>query len=231
MLYIGVLFATLVVPFAQGLLQNATVRSLEQMGNGVTISYRVYFLGDAHFESGRLYAPIARMPYIGEKRTPLWLKAPLLDFVLPVVAVHMPRHATDDDASQLRNFSRLRELNLAYCFNISDESVRHLQSIPSLEVLRLYRNDPDSQNNFTPKTFDPATQPRITDKSLEYLSKMKNLRELYLWDNAFSGDGLLMLRELTGLRVLRFRSPNISPKTILLLRSALPGTLIKDDST
>ena len=231
MIYVGVLFATLVLPFAQGLLQNATVRSLEQMGSGVTIFYRVYFLGDAQFASGRLYAPFARMPYTGEKRTPLWLKAPLLDFVLPVVAVRMPRNATDGDVTQLRNLSRLRDLNLAYCFNIGDESVRHLLSIPSLEVLRLYRNDPDTRNNFTPKTFDPATQPRITDKSLEYLSKMKNIKELYLWDNSFSDEGLLMLRELTGLRVLRFRSPSISPKTILLLRSSLPNTLIEDDST
>ena len=120
------------------------------------------------------------------------------------------------------------EVNLAYCFNISDEAVAHLRRLPNLQVLWLYRNDPEVHNSFTLGKIDLATQPRITDKSLEYLSTVSSLRELYLWDNDFSDRALLQLQKLKRLRTLDFRTRNVSPDTVRTLCIALPDTSIDD---
>jgi hypothetical protein len=219
MVRIGILLALLTPYSSIRLLQYAASRSLES--KGADIIYRVG-QDDARRESDHLYS------HVDGKWLPYRVRGPLIDFAYPVVKVQMHKSASDDDVRLLSYMLQLRELNLAYCFNISDEAVKYLTTLPNLQVLYLYRNDPTEHNNFTRGTIDLLSQPRITDKSLEYLSTMKSLRKLYLWDNDFSDLGVTQLQKLKRLEILEFRSPKISPEAIRALRMALPTTSIDD---
>lgn len=196
-----------------GVAQHLAARSLEHKGAGV------YYRFDGMLLS-RTLGPGSPLLRQGG-----WI----VDCFWPVERLDMHKNATDDDLRSLMYLSGLRELSLAYCYDISDKGVEHVKVLRRLRALRLYRNDPDEHDNFTPKAYDLSTQPRITDMSLAHVSHLTRLKELYLWDNDFSDDGILLLRSLRQLRILRFRSPRISERAIVLLRLDLPNTQIEAD--
>ena len=122
----------------------------------------------------------------------------------------------------MRHLPSIREVRLAYGYNISDKATEHLTHLPNLEVLFLYRNNPKSHNNFT-MGVDLTQQPRITDKSLETIADIRTLKELYLWDNDFTDVGILKLGTLPRLAKLGFRSPRISDEAVAALHASLPN--------
>lgn len=146
------------------------------------------------------------------------------DFFYRVVEVHAPKSITDQEAAILADLPDTEDLNLAYCFRISDLGIRHLNNLPNLKTLRLYRNH-TGHNNFT-FGFVLPSKPPITDESLKHLGTCRNLRELYLWDNEFTDSGLLHLRSAKQLEVLEFRSSAITAAGIAALREHLPTCVI-----
>jgi hypothetical protein len=144
----------------------------------------------------------------------------------PIAVDFYPSFCSDADVANLRYLPTVRKVNLAYCFNISDLAVESLTYLPNLEVLYLYRNDPDFSNNFTGELMDLSLQPRLTDRALEYVSRIDSLQELYLWDNEFSDAGLLKLRSLKNLKKLAVRSSRISEDAVNKLVASLPTASI-----
>lgn len=143
------------------------------------------------------------------------------------VSIDFSPTCTDQDLEDLGLFDTVRQVNLAYCFLISDNAIEHLTKMPNLQILYLYRNNPREPNDFI-NEYDLTTQPIITDKSLESIARIKSLQEVNLWDNEFSDEGILQLRSLPNLRVLGFRSRLISEAAIDELKQALPNTQIQN---
>jgi len=145
----------------------------------------------------------------------------------PVSIKFFSQNCTDKDLAHLQHLPTLREVNLAYCHHISDRGIQNLLRLPELKILYLYRNNPNWVDQFK-YGIDMSGQPRITDQSLETIAKIRTLKELYLWDNQFSDDGILQLRSLQHLEKLGVRSRSISEVAIAELKSALPNVIITD---
>lgn len=145
----------------------------------------------------------------------------------PIRADFASRDCVDEDLAYLQDLPTLREVNLAYCHHISDHGIQNLLHLPELKILYLYRNNPNWVDQFK-YGIDMSGQPRITDKSLETIAKIGTLKELYLWDNQFSDDGILQLRSLQHLEKLEVRSRFISADAVAELKSALPNAIITD---
>jgi Leucine Rich repeat len=150
-----------------------------------------------------------------------------VDYFYSVHQAHLHRSATDDDISKLSELDTLLEVNLAYCYNISDDGVAAIAGLKNLRKLYLYRNDPESHHNGIPFSFNLETQGRITDKSLLTISKLPNLEELYLYDNPGITDlGLDYLSQCKSLSILDVGGCNVSAKGARLLGQRLPNCKI-----
>jgi len=136
------------------------------------------------------------------------------------------RITVDDDVRHLRFLPHVREVNLAYCFLISDEAARHVADAPSVRIVKLYRNDPLVGNNFT-LGYDLSKQPVVTDESLRHLARLPRLEELGLWDNDFTDRGVEYLKGARELRKLSLRSTHISRAKLDELGRALPMCTIE----
>ncbi len=144
-----------------------------------------------------------------------------------VTAVDFNQRITvDDDVRYLRFLPNVREVNLAYCFLISDEAARYVADAPSVQRVMLYRNNPSPPgNNFT-GNYDLSKQPVITDESLRHLAKLPHLEELGLWDNDFTDRGVEFLKQATTLREIGLRSSRVSCAKLEELSRSLPKCTI-----
>lgn len=143
------------------------------------------------------------------------------------VGIEFSHTCTDQDLENLGLLNTVRAVRLAYCFQISDRAIERLVELPHLQILDLYRNNPIEHNNFT-NGYDLTTQPVITDKSLESIAKIESLKELYLWDNQFSEEGIRQLRSLPNLKILGFRSRLVSQAAVGELKRVFPNTEIQN---
>lgn len=151
------------------------------------------------------------------------------DLFCGVRSVEFPNDVTDDEVARLLDVRSVREVNLAYCYDISDDAVAYVAKMPNLRDLDLYRNDPSENFNWAPEDYDLKTQGRITDTSLEYLSRSKTLEDLGLWDNDFTDLGLDYLANLKSLRKVDARSPRFTQAGIDRFKKALPNAKVSVD--
>ncbi len=128
-----------------------------------------------------------------------------------VIAVDFNQRITvNDDVRYLRFLPHVREVNLAYCFLISDEAARYVADAPSVQRVMLYRNNPSPPGNIFTGNYDLSKQPVITDESLRHLAKLPHLEELGLWDNDFTDRGVEFLKPATTLGEIGLRSSGVS---------------------
>lgn len=72
---------------------------------------------------------------------------------------------------------------------------------------------------------------RATDLTLDVISKLPNLRYLTLVGKNFSIMGLLQLRNMESLQMLRFDPSHLSAIELALLKSELPGVVVASTTT
>ena len=83
---------------------------------------------------------------------------------------------TDEGLAILKKFPNLQRLTLEGSTKITTEGVRHLAEIPSLEKLNLVRV-------------------KLVDSAVDFLSTMKGLREVYLYQTQLSDDAIQRLKD------------------------------------
>lgn len=154
-----------------------------------------------------------------------------VDLFCAVRSVDFPKGVSDHEVRHILHIPSVRAINLAYCYDISDEGVAYLARLPNLRVLDLYRNDLMERNNHIPDDFDLETQGRITDASLAHLSTSKTLEELHLMDNEFTDVGLTHLARVKSLREVTARSPRFTESGVVSLKKALPNAKVSVDIT
>lgn len=103
-----------------------------------------------------------------------------------VVAVQLGPHTTTDRTlTSIGVFKELRELDLRYCYRISDAGVKELSRLENLEVLYMMWNSTEYQN---PQKHLPTVKKKIsanlTDNILTSLSRCKSLKKLYIAGNS-----------------------------------------------
>jgi hypothetical protein len=213
---VGVLAFALTVNSARR--QRTAIAAICEMGGTVRYEYEV--------DSDGSWLRDAEPPSYGGLTS--WLGK---DLFCGVRSVDFHKDVSDEEVRHILDIPSVREVNLAYCYDISDDAVAYVAKLPNLRDLDLYRNDPTESNNFTPEGYDLKAQGRITDTSLEYLSKSKTLEELGLWDNNFTDRGLDYLADLKTLREVDARSPRFTQAGIDRLKKALPNAKVSVDIT
>lgn len=113
---------------------------------------------------------------------------------------------TDQDMAVIRAFTRLENLNL-YNTNVTDEGLKHiseLRFLTTLSVGRPYYGDSDSimKDEWSPRN--------ITDKSIDVICKLTNLRKLNLALTKITDKGLAKLVSLKELEELDLNMADIS---------------------
>ena len=83
---------------------------------------------------------------------------------------------TDEGLAILKKFPNLQRLTLEGSTKITTEGVRHLAEIPSLEKLNLVRV-------------------KLVDSAVDFLSTMKGLREVYLYQTQLSDEAIQRLKD------------------------------------
>jgi Leucine-rich repeat (LRR) protein len=107
------------------------------------------------------------------------------------------RNFTGERFKYLKGLKSLRTLWI-YDTPIEDDSLRHIKQMTSLEVLSL-----------------PET--RVTDYGLEHLAELKGLKQLTAPDT-ISNEGLMKLKALSCLEILRIRSDAITDEGLVHLK-------------
>jgi hypothetical protein len=117
----------------------------------------------------------------------------------PVVMVDLhSTKATDEDVALLRNFPAVTKLNL-YGTRVTDAGMASLGALPLLQTLYL-------------------NQTEVGDAGLEYLSGLKNLRELGLFRARVTDRGLEKLQRVQGLQVLVVSGRQISDAGLVYIK-------------
>lgn len=157
------------------------------------------------------------------------------------------RQLKDADLAALKNVHRLVSLNLAQCFNLSDEGLSVLRELPYLEDLTLSRAVNASSYSARPGQITDATLKNIkglhrlqmlnlagtsiSDAGLQELKGLKNLYFLDLSDTNVSDQGLLALKGLPRLRTLIVDSPKVTPQGSAVLLQTNPNLDIQHPLT
>ncbi|HUG67584.1 MAG TPA: hypothetical protein VMM76_07525 [Pirellulaceae bacterium] len=196
--------------------QAAAVKAIQQIGGIVTYDWEVDDTG-------------TRIANVEEPSLDGWRAVLGLDFFYDVYQVQFPKDVTDDGVRHIKDVRTVRAVNLAYCFDISDQAIQYLTALPNLRVLELYANDPIERNNFVPIEFDLTKQGQITETSLEYIGRIRSLEELSLWDDDYSDRGIMQLSHLPELRYVFLRSSRVTEAGIARLQQALPNTIVDAD--
>jgi hypothetical protein len=129
---------------------------------------------------------------------------------------------TDADLEALPNLQHVVSLNLYGCVQISDDGLAVLARMPHLEFLDLSR--PVDQNYFN------AKQKTLTDKLLEHVKGLKNLRELHLAGATITDDGLKKLAGLQNLSVIDLTGTAVTKQGLRHLKGFRRLTILMLDS-
>ena len=133
-----------------------------------------------------------------------------------------PRSTTDKTLELCGLLGQTESVDLKYCYNISDRGVAHVVRLKGLRKVIFSDNNPRKRNNLVPREFDLRKQPRITDKTLEHLSRCETLEELYSWYVPFTAKGLAFLHGKKSLRKVVMSGVVATPEEIATLKKHLP---------
>ena len=111
---------------------------------------------------------------------------------------------TDASLEGLSAFPNLTSLHILNCPGVTDEGLKHVESLVKLRRLDL-------------------SGMAITDRGLGRLSGLRDLRELSIKASSVTRAGLLQLKELTELEWLSLGDSEISSEAIKALRDHLPN--------
>lgn len=100
----------------------------------------------------------------------------------------------------LVGMSALERLDLGANISLDDEGLKHLRTLTSLDMLRLWDT-------------------KVTDKGLEVVESLPRLRWLYLSGTAISGSGLSHLKKVPLLRGLDLRATQITDASLKQLKT------------
>ena len=98
---------------------------------------------------------------------------------------------TGPGLANLRGMNMLERLDLGANIHLQDEGLMYLQTLPSLDMLRVWDT-------------------KITDRGLYVVESLPKLRWLYLSGTAINGAGLVYLKKLPRLRGLDLRATQIT---------------------
>ncbi len=136
----------------------------------------------------------------------------------------------DDDLPRLADLPKLEHLTLASCdvTGAGFKDPAQPWKLTSLTLNQLPIDDAGSASLPSLSTVEKLTlvNPRITDRALEDIAKMVNLREFNLGEASVTVDGLLKLGELKQLVALNLRQVKVSPTDVDQLKAALPKVQI-----
>jgi hypothetical protein len=111
----------------------------------------------------------------------------------PALEAFMPMDVPDDGFRHVGRCERLEQLICMYCKETSDAATAHVEGLPKLKEYQ-------------------AWSTKITDRSLEILSRMPSLERILLYNLAGITDaGLARMASLPNLNVVTFETlPNVS---------------------
>ena len=116
---------------------------------------------------------------------------------------------TGTGLKSIGKFNKLKHLDMSLCFNVDDSVLEALSGLSKLQYLNLMGCS------------------NINDDSLKAISSFTNLEELILYNNCggpkLTDDSIQHLSKLVKLKTLDIRGTNISTKGIKLLKESIPG--------
>lgn len=124
----------------------------------------------------------------------------------------------DKKLSEWGDKKYLKKLSLRNT-DVTDEGLKNLKSMESLEVLHLHRTDITGTGLKHLKNLENLRilyihHTKVTDENLERINEIKNLEALRLSDTEISNDGLKHLKGLKNLRSLSLKNTNITDSGI-----------------
>ncbi len=189
---------TVKVKVEQGRRQQAAVKAIQKLGGCVSYDYEHNSRGDS--------MPDAKEP------GPDWLHALLGDDFFRNVHdatfafAQSPSSITDANAELLKDFTRLKELNLDFT-QVSDAGLEQLMGLTQLEHLSLDGT-------------------RVTDAGLGHLKAFTQLKYLYLAKTQVTDAGLKHLIGLTQLQWLDLEKTGVTDAGVNQVHRALPNCQI-----
>ncbi|NQU23826.1 MAG: hypothetical protein HQ567_21300 [Candidatus Nealsonbacteria bacterium] len=111
---------------------------------------------------------------------------------------------TDDMLVHIAGLSKLEELSLHNCPNITGSGLKHLAGLPNLRVLYLHNSG-------------------VTDDFLRHVSSLSHLKTLEIESTRIGDEGIEHLATLKRLRRLYVTNTNATEQGLAKLRKALPG--------
>ena len=120
----------------------------------------------------------------------------------------------------LAKIKQIQSIDLFHCYAVTDEGIAKLTSLPKLKVI----------------TLGPQFTPRITDRTLEHLSKVASLEQINITETWLTYDaGFVFLKKLPNLKVLNLKFIVADEKDIAKLKADCPKVTIDwtmpDDET
>ncbi len=119
----------------------------------------------------------------------------------------------DNEAPRaLAKIKSLQKVDLFHTFAVTDDGIEALQALPRLKIIIL----------------GPQYTPRITNRTLEHLSKIPSLEEISITETWFTyGDGLVHLKKLPNLKTLTLKYVLADEKDIARLKQELTNVKIE----
>jgi len=161
---------------------------------------------ESHFELSFSDDERAALQYFADARCPIVMRAfhasTLGDedlkwvSMLPTLDYLVVDNATDDGLVNVARLKRLRSLTIMKSPTLSDRGITHLGELTNLEYLHLY----DGQ---------------LTDKAMESIGRLAQLKSLDVRGTRISSDGVAYLRDLRELQALRLsQNPDVDDRAL-----------------
>jgi serine/threonine protein kinase len=136
---------------------------------------------------------------------------------------------TDAQVGSLAKF-RLRYLDLSACKNVTEQGIKALEHMPTLQVFDFGHGTPDAEcfAYLNPNLVDLRLNcANINDESVKYLLRLKRLRRLDLRNNYLSDKSLKMLRQFKNLDSLDLRgNSGLTWSALGELSHAMPNCVV-----
>jgi Leucine-rich repeat (LRR) protein len=135
---------------------------------------------------------------------------------LRILQLRQAMLASEDDWAALGKLSALQRLSLRHTRSeVTDAHVAHLTGLQSLKELSIDAIIVKDRKAF-PSMF-------VTDKGLEYISKLKSLEHLSLRGAKITDEGLQQLSKIKGLKWMSLQGCNVTEQGLRRLKKKLPA--------